>query len=227
MKLKKQIRLIVGMAIYIALYVVLSRFSINTGPYKITLSGLPLIMCGIMFGPWPAFTAGMIAGLLAQFLDGYGITPTTILWILPAGMRGLIVGFFMKNKKPSEHTTLLMMSIIISSIIVTLINTVGLYVDSKLYQYYSYAYVFGSFLARILLSVITSIVYCVLVPILILPFFEGTKKKKKSKENKERNTKMTTPENRRSLFNLNHRTKRLYIVKGNRDPKKGLVRRAN
>lgn len=223
--MKKKIRVLVGMAIMMALYVVLSRFSINAGPLKITLDGLPIILAAIMFGPIDGMIVGLVGAFIGQLLDGYGVTPTTILWILPAGVRGLIVGFILRDKKAKENITLVMIAIIISSLAVTLINTFTMYIDSKLYGYYSYAYVFGSFITRIILSVVTAIVYSILTPIILMSLNIKVKKQKKNK--KERNTNMTTLENRRSLFQLESRTRRMYVIRANRDRSKGLVRKAN
>lgn len=228
--MKKQIRTVVGMAVMMALYVVLSRFTITTGPYKIGLSGLPLILCALLYGPSEAFFVGLIGAFIGQLLDGYGITPTTILWILPPAMRGLIVGLIMKKKKAIDNITLLMFSIIISSLIVTILNTIGLYVDSKLYEYYTYYYVFGSFLSRIVLSIITSIIYCLLIPIVLNPILQfnlGFKKHKKIKREKERNNAMATSQVKRTLFNRDAHVQRKYVIRVNRDRSKGLVRRAN
>lgn len=218
--IKKNIRVLVGMAIWIAAYVVLSRFSLNFGPLKITLSGLPIIIAAITLGPVEGLTVGLIGALIGQFLDGYGITPTTALWILPAGVRGLIVGLIMKKKDPLNNTTAFITSIIISSLVVTFINTFTMYVDSKMYGYYTYYYVFGSFLTRVSISIITAIVYIIVVPLIIQPLMNIINKKGKEK-------KMTTASNRRSLFNLTVRTKRLYVLKPSRARDRKLMRRPN
>ena len=222
--MKTRIKTLVGMAIMIALYVILTRFAVNAGPIKITLSGIAIIIGAILYGPIKGMTIGLIGAFIEQLLSGYGITLTTVLWILPAGARGLIVGAILKDKKTKENITFVMLSIILSSIVVTLLNTFTMYVDSKIYNYYSYAYVFGSFLSRIILSIVTAIVYSILTPIIMLSFNIRLKKKNK---NKERDAKMTTLENKRSLFKLDSRTRRLYVIRTNRDQSKRIVRRAN
>lgn len=218
--IKKNIRRLVGMAIYIALYIILSRFSLNFGPIKITLSGLPIILAAIMFGPLDGFIVGLIGAFIGQFLDGYGLTPTTILWILPAALRGLIVGGLMKNKDPLEDSQIFILSIILSSLVVTFVNTFNMYVDSKLYGYYTYYYVFGSFLTRIIISILTSIVYIILTPLIIEPLLNHNNKKRKEK-------KMTTSQNRRSLFNLNYRIKRVNSSKPARSKNNSVTRKTN
>ena len=52
-------------------------------------------------------------------------------------------------------------------LIITLLNTVVIYVDSKIMGYYNFVYVFGSFVLRILTSIVVGIVYACIIPIII------------------------------------------------------------
>ena len=56
---------------------------------------------------------------------------------------------------------------ILSGVVSSLVNTVALYVDSKMFGYYSAALVFGALAMRLLLSVVTSVVIAIVIkPIL-------------------------------------------------------------
>lgn len=151
-------------AVLIAMFFALSLLQIPAGGLKFTFSALPIIICAVVFGPVDAFLVGLLGALLEQMMT-YGFTPTTILWILPAGVRGLFIGLcLLPLKKRHPIDTLLRDKRIIvfyviclcSAVIVSCFNTLTLYVDSKMYGYYTYALVFGSFVARIITGLISS-----------------------------------------------------------------------
>lgn len=151
-------------AVMIAMFFALSMFQITAGGLKFTFSALPIIICAVIFGPVDAFLVGLLGALLEQMMT-YGFTPTTILWILPAGIRGLFIGLcLLPLKKHADGETLLRGKRIIafyaiclvSAVIVSCFNTFTLYVDSNMYGYYTYALVFGALVARIVTGLISS-----------------------------------------------------------------------
>ena len=74
-----------------ALYVVLSSFlSLNLGPIKLSISGLPVILAALLFGPADGLTVGLLGGFLGQLTGPYGVSVTTPLWMLPVGVLGFI-----------------------------------------------------------------------------------------------------------------------------------------
>lgn len=153
-------------ALFIAIYVVLSYVSLNLGNMVITLSGLPIIVGALLFGPVSGMEIGLLGSLLDQLLK-YGLTATTILWIIPAGVRGLMVGGYARHHGYRLGSKQLALIIIVSAFVVTALNTVAMYVDSKLYGYYSWAYVFGALAFRYLSAVLTSVVYLLIIPSLL------------------------------------------------------------
>lgn len=160
-------RLVLG-AMLIAIYVVLSMPMLAVqvgGGLKFTFEHFPVILSAVIFGPLDAVLVGGLGELINQ-LTTFGLTPTTALWILPIVFRGAFLGV-MRNVFPRQIgqnaivlkkiPILFMLICIASGIISSLLNTLALYVDSKLFGYYTYAMVFGVLLIRILASVITSI----------------------------------------------------------------------
>ena len=145
-------------AFFIAMYVVLSYVSINLGNMVITVSAIPIIMGGMLFGPVAGLEIGLIGSFLKQILT-YGMTPTTILWILPAAVRGFMVGAYAKQKGYHMRPKQVLSIILLSGFVVTTLNTVVMYIDSKLYGYYTFAYVFGALIARYISAILTSMVY--------------------------------------------------------------------
>ena len=82
---------LVTVAVLIALYTVLSLFSANLGLIKLTFESFPVLVASLMFGWVDGLLVGAVGGLLNQMLT-YGFTVTTLMWILPNAVRGLLVG---------------------------------------------------------------------------------------------------------------------------------------
>lgn len=153
-----------------ALYVGLDflAFSVSApfgGTMKISLSGLPVIIVALMFGPLWGGATGFIGAFLGQMIT-YGFSATTLLWVLPATFRGIIMGLLFLAFKKSYKTYLLILETIISSLIVTATNTFVMYVDAKVYKYP--IALFGIALVnRIIIGVITAVVFALIVPYIV------------------------------------------------------------
>ncbi len=159
---------IVMNAVMVGVYIALTFLTIPMGGLKITFEHFPVVLSAVIFGPVDAMLVGGIGELLNQ-LFSFGLTPTTALWILPIVSRGFIVGLCAKLFKKQMSSTaicekgvpvIFLIVCVISGVISSCLNTFALYVDSKMFGYYTYALVFGSLLVRISLSVITSVIIC-------------------------------------------------------------------
>jgi ECF transporter S component (folate family) len=145
-------------ALFIALHVALCSLSVNLGNMVVSFSGLPVILAGLFFGPLGGAEVGFLGSFINQVIK-YGITPTTILWTLPALSLGFLVGLYTKYHHFHLNRYQLTGIILFSSLLGTVLNTFSMYVDSKLFHYYSYAYVFGALLFRFLSAIIRSLIY--------------------------------------------------------------------
>lgn len=163
-------------AILIALYIILSRLAIPFGGLKITFEHLPVILCAVMYGPLDAMAVGGMGELFDQLLT-FGLTPTTLLWILPILFRGLAVGLCAKLCENQMGLKAILQKNIpivfwimcaITGVLSSCLNTLALYVDSNMFGYYSYGLVFGSLLVRILLGVATSVLIAICIKPLLL-----------------------------------------------------------
>lgn len=174
-------RLVLG-GLLTALYVILASFlKIPLGGLKVTIEGLPVIIAAVLFGPVDGAVVGFLGEFMNQMLE-FGFTPTTLLWILPSVVRGLMVGLcllplkkqgsLLSEKPRSVHLVIFFAVNMVAAVVVSGLNTFTLYVDSKMFGYYSYAMVFGSFVARIILGVATSIAMSVMT----LPIVAGLKR---------------------------------------------------
>lgn len=151
-------------AVLVAVYFALSMISVTVGGLKVTLEHLPVIVCAVLYGP----VDGLLVGGFGEFLDQmltYGFTPTTVLWMLPAMFQGLALGLCTRFAKKQlgldallekKFPAAFLIACVITSLGCSCLNTFALYVDSKMYGYYSYAMVFGVFWVRICIGTVSS-----------------------------------------------------------------------
>ena len=156
-------------AMLAALYFALSMLAVPVGGLKLTFEHLPVIIAAMMFGPVDAIIIGALGELANQMMT-YGLTPTTILWMTPAVFRGLSVGLCAKalgkymgmDAVIEKKLPLVFLAVcVISGLLCSLLNTFTLYVDSKMYGYYSYALVFGVLWVRLVASAVSSVLMAI------------------------------------------------------------------
>ena len=163
-------------AILTALYFVLTIWlTIRIGNLRISLASLPILILAIMYGPLESAFAAGLGEFLNQLLT-YGLTITTPIWILPPIIRALIVAFgcnLIKKKYSTEDPwskpVLFYGLLIIAAIITTFANTGVTWLDSIIFHYYTFAYVFGDFVIRLVTGVLTAVVMATILPYIIKP----------------------------------------------------------
>ena len=138
-------RKMVTIAMLTAVYVVLNfAGTVRLGWINISVASLPVIV------------GAMLGAFMGQLLT-YGVTATTILWILPQAARGLLVGVYAKHCGYKFSSGQLTLALIGTALVVTALNTGAMYIDSVIYNYYSYAYVFGGLVVRIISGAATAV----------------------------------------------------------------------
>ncbi len=169
---KNRILRIAVVGMLAALCFVLSAYvSVKVGSMKFTFAGLPILLASLLYGPVDGMLVGGIGEFMSQLI-GYGLTPTTPLWIVPAVVRGLMVGLYTYSKKGNPKPVGTSIIIVASNLTVTLLNGLVIWLDAVIMGYYSYAYVFGTVGWRFLASAITAVLYCVAV----IPLITALKK---------------------------------------------------
>ncbi len=158
-----------SLAMLIAVYCVLSILTpVKVANFKFTFEAFPILVAALLMGPAAGLMVGGIGSFIYQlFFSGYGITATTPLWILPHAFSGLIVGLYAKYKKFDLKNSEIIFISIVSALSVTLLNLLALYVDAKLYGYYSYALVFGNLVFKIITGILLAILYSSIMPKLL------------------------------------------------------------
>jgi len=156
--------------VLVALFFGLSMLSVEVAGVKITFSGLATLMGAILFGPIDGFLIGLLGAFTEQMMK-YGMSSTTVLWILPPALRGLTVGLCLLKSRfalmQGKGLAWAMTACMLSGLLVSVGNTFAFYVDAKLFHYYSYALIFGVFWVRVALGLGSSLAMgLVTVPII-------------------------------------------------------------
>lgn len=168
---KMRTQTLVLSALLMAMYVVLSEFSINLPFLKIGFSPIPVILGGLLFGNLIGGMVGILGSFLSQLVT-YGLMWTTIFWVIPVGVRGFLVGVYAKKKQYRLKGIEIFLLILVTSMIVTILNTLGLYA-SKIMDIATWKETIWVILwPRMLSSVMTSCVYAIVV----IPIFRLLKK---------------------------------------------------
>lgn len=149
-----------------AVCAVLGYVALDLGNIKITFESLPVLLAGFMFGPADGMLVGGIGTFIYQILR-YGFSATTFLWILPYVICGLLVGTIGRTRNGDIDSRRIMMTVVIAEMLILVINTGVIYIDSIIYGYYSAAYVFGSLAIRIVICIIKSVAFGLVMPMLI------------------------------------------------------------
>lgn len=155
-------------AMLAALCAVLGYIALDLGNIKITFETLPILLGALLFGPLDGVLIGGIGTFIYQVLK-YGFSATTALWMLPYIICGLIVGIYAMVKKYSLSKVQTIIIVIVNELLITLLNTAVMYIDSKIYGYYSFAYIFGSFFIRLAVCVVKAYLFGIALPYITKP----------------------------------------------------------
>ena len=173
--MQKRLHRITITAMLAALFVGLSYLAVDLWVIKFTFAPIAIILAGFLFGPWEAFCVALVGATLEQLLK-YGISVTLPLWVIPALARGLLVGFgarlFRKRMAKNEKSNAVCVALItlVSSLVVTTLNTPVMYFDAWLFDYLQYTEILGLALAwRYLSGVVCSILYTIVTILLLNP----------------------------------------------------------
>lgn len=171
-KSNKNLRLICLSAMMAALFAVLDFFSdtvsLPLGNFKISINGLPILIVSVFGGPlWGAMT-GFVGAFISQLR--WGLEAMTILWILPEVARGLVMGLLFLAFKKSLKPWFLGIGVAVSSVTVTVLNTLALIVNYFIYGgKKGVAAILLEMPGRLALGLVTAVILTVLLPLIVHP----------------------------------------------------------
>ncbi len=153
-----------------ALFFGLTYLTIPLGNIRITVASLAVIVCALLYGPVDAVIITALGEFLSQMLK-YGFDSTTVLWIIPPCLRGLIVGILalisIRTLRPLEkRPVFLYITTICAAVFVTMGNTLVMYIDSVIKQYYKPGLIIADLSARLITGLVTAAIVTTLsVPV--------------------------------------------------------------
>ena len=173
-------KVICRVALLAAMYFLLNMLEIRTpGNLHITFDRLPVVVSALAFGPMEAVLVAMFGELLNQIISPYGITATTLLWVIPpmiqAGILGVVAVRMQASGKRLESRPVVCYAVsIAAAVVTTAANTAVIWLDSVIYGYYTFALVFGSAAIRF----VTGVIAAVLVATVAMPLIAILRRQK-------------------------------------------------
>ena len=168
-------KVICRVALLAAMYFLLNMLEIRTpGNLHITFDWLPVVVSALAFGPMEAVLVAIFGELLNQIISPYGITATTLLWVIPPMIQAAIIGVVAlraqaAGKRMENRPVMCYTVSILAAIVTTAANTAVIWLDSVIYGYYTFALVFGSAMIRFVTGVVAAVlVATVAMPLTIL-----------------------------------------------------------
>ena len=153
-------------AMLAAMCAALGYVAIDLLAVKVTFESLPVLVGALMFGPIHGMAIGAVGTFIYQILR-YGFSYTTVLWMLPYVLCGLAAGLyahFRHYELPRRGT---LITVLLCELMITALNTGVIYVDSKIYGYYTPQLILGALAARIGIAVAKGILFGLIVPEII------------------------------------------------------------
>ena len=162
-KSHSQILKLCRIGVLAALYLPLALFvAIRIGNWQVSFGSLPVVISALLFGPVEAFLVAAIGEFFKQLLT-YGITATTVLYMIAPALRGVVIGIvasrLWKTDRPLETRRMLCYAVCIcAAVVTTFSNTMVNLLDSVIYGYFTWAYVFGDAVIRFITGMVNSVV---------------------------------------------------------------------
>ena len=137
--INKKILRISILSMFSAIFYIIGKFlTINIFfNLKLTFKVFLLYIVSIIFGKFSGMFVGFIGELIIQLTSQYGLTLTTILWILPYIVVSFIFGKIY-NKNIENNKIKLFLLLLVSNLILTFLNTFAFFVDSIIFGYSIY-----------------------------------------------------------------------------------------
>lgn len=159
----KQIALISVLA---AIYVVLSLISVGTNDFKVSVESFAVITGSVTIGPLGGFFIGLVGEFIHQITGPYGVDATTILWLLPYAIEGLLVGFIVKKEQGNISNKRLITAIILGEISLTIMVTVVNGLSAIIQGWGNWLTISAAIPLRLGIMAVRIVLYCIVLPLL-------------------------------------------------------------
>lgn len=162
-------------ALFAALYVIFAVYlTVKTPVTELSLSTLPLLLSGFLFGPGDAVLIAAVGSFIEQLC--FGLSPTAPIWMLPpilAALAAGLLGFPIRavsarrmGRVRTDRAVLAVVSTLLVELLCTVANTAALYLDGHICGY-SVAALSLLLLPRLINLGLRAAVSCIVVPLLL------------------------------------------------------------
>lgn len=165
LKNNKTFKLVID-AMLAAMVAVLGYLSIDATVFKITFESLPIFIGAFLLGPIDGMLIGGVGTLIYQLLR-YGFAYTTVLWMLPYIVAGLLCGLVAKSDKFNTSKLKFIVVTLCAELLISVLNTGVIFLDSKINHYYYAGIILGSLALRLVVAVAKGIVFGAILPYLL------------------------------------------------------------
>lgn len=162
-------------ALYVALELIASSFGkiAFLDNYQIPISCFPLILASVMFGiGWGTLTA-VVGSFISQL--SFGISWGTLLWMAPTIIYAISVALLYKAFRNSDKTYILAIQLFISSILLSCLNTVAMYINNMIYGI-PYDLLNKIFKVIVSLKLVGAVVFAIIFAFITPPLIKKIKK---------------------------------------------------
>ena len=153
-------------AVLAAMCAALGYLALDAGSLKVTLEALPILLGALLFGPTDGALVAFVGTAISQLLY-YGISVTTLLWMLPYVLCGFLAGLYAKKRGFSltgKQTVLIVAAV---EVLIAVLNTGVLYLDSRIYAYWFPGFISAALLVRALICIGTAAAFSAILPVLL------------------------------------------------------------
>ena len=160
---KRNVKRMCYAALLAAMYLPLSLYAaVQVGNVRISFGSLPVVVAALLFGPVDAVVVAMVGEFFKQILT-YGVTYTTVLYLIPPALRGLVVGLgavliLRRGQRLEDRRALCYAVCIAAALCTTVGNTLVNWLDSVLMGYYFPGLILGDLVWRLIVGMINAVV---------------------------------------------------------------------
>lgn len=166
-------------ALLAAMYVPLSLYvAVQFGNVRISFGSLPVVIGALLFGPLDAAVVALVGEFFKQLLT-YGVTYTTVLYLIPPALRGLVIGAAVvlarqRGGRLEERRLVCYGVCVAAAVCTTMGNTLVNWLDSVLVGYYFPGLILGDLVWRLIVGMLNAVVMASLA----IPLVEVLRRRK-------------------------------------------------
>lgn len=143
-------------AMLAAMTAVLGYLAIDLFTLKISFEVFPVFVAALLFGPLDGSLVGLIGTLLYQVLR-YGFEASTMLWVVPYFVIGLVVGLYAKKYVYNNTVGQIRLIVGIGELIEFVLNTIALYFYAGMIGKAGTEFVLTSIVQRLIVAIIKGV----------------------------------------------------------------------